>query len=304
VKSHSSLIALATCEQFSDLAPDDQVLIPALSERGIQARPEIWDNRAAMWAQYDLVVVRSTWDYAKRRPEFLTWTGQIWRLHNPAHAIEWNSDKHYLIDLQNAGVDIVPTTWMEPEQRLGAQRLHTRFPASGDFVIKPAVSGGSKDSGRYTSNDAFSRSLAIKHTLRLLSSGRTVMLQRYVNSVDATGETGLIYIDGEFSHAVQKGAKLTGPDTGDSGVYRPELVSPTTATDIQLEAGRKAIDTAAAHLNLKPTDLLYARADFLEDDEGAPMLLELELIDPVMFFGHDASAVDRFADAIVRRIRR
>lgn len=304
MKSRQPLVALATCREVPDLVEDDQELLKALAQRGIRARAEVWSNRAAIWSQYDLVVIRSTWDYSVRRPEFLMWADSVPRFANPAASIPWNSDKHYLVELERAGIPVVPTTWMEPNQHLNGQRLHTRFPASGEFVIKPAVSGGAKDTGRYTANDAISRGLAITHALRVLSAGKAIMLQRYLSSVDELGESALIYFAGEFSHSVHKGAMLTGPDTGSDGLYQPERMSPREATDQEKEISEQVLAAAADCLGCAPTDFTYARVDLVSDDAGTPMLMELELIEPSLFTNLAAGSTEVFADAIVARLGR
>ncbi len=151
--------------------------------------------------------------------------------------IRWNTDKHYLAELEAAGVPVVPTIWLEPELHLSGRALHTRFPAGGDFVIKPAVSAGSRDTGRYTAINASSRGLAIQHAKRLLGDERTVMVQRYQRSVDTVGEHAHIFISGEYSHSIMKGAMLDGPDVAVAGLYREERIRPITADAAELDAG-------------------------------------------------------------------
>ncbi len=124
--------------------------LPARRSVGACAAPT-WRSRSgttrpSCGAGFDLVVIRSTWDYAQRRGEFVAWAqrvAQMTRLSNPFPVIRWNTDKHYLAELEAAGVPVVPTIWLEPELHLSGRALHTRFPAGGDFVIKPAVSAGS-----------------------------------------------------------------------------------------------------------------------------------------------------------------
>lgn len=302
-KVRQTQVALVTSAQYPQLTIDDQALISLLAQRRIVATPEVWDNRAAIWSQYSLVVIRSTWDYPRRRAEFLAWADQVTRFANPPQSIVWNSDKHYLVELAEMGIPTVPTTWMEPDQRLSGQRLHTRFPAHGDFVLKPAVSGGRQDTGRYTANDSYSRGLAIQHALRLLNSGRAVMLQRYVSTVDELGERALIYFAGQYSHAVFKGAMLTGPDTGESGIHQTESMTPATPTAAELKMGEKTLDMAAKRLGCDRSDFTYARVDLVTDNAGTPMLMELELIEPALFMGQAPGSADRFADAIVSRVR-
>lgn len=301
-------IALATCAALPDLDAEDAPLIQALADRGASAEPAVWDDQSVDWASYDMVVIRSTWDYAQRSGEYLQWAadvGSVTRLQNRYAVVRWNTDKHYLRDLEQAGVRVVPTTWLEPERRLSSRALHTRFPADGEFVIKPAVSAGSLDTGRYTAIDAYSRGLAISHAKRLLAEGRTVMVQRYLTSVDTAGERSHVFMAGEYSHTVLKQAMLDGPDLGDEEMYRKERMSSTHASPEEIAVAEQILRTAH-HLMAVPGQkgwepFLYARVDLVSDDDGRPVLMELELVEPSLFMSLADGALDRFADAILTR---
>ena len=303
-------IALATCAALPDLHDDDQALVPALVARGHEARPVVWDDPDVDWSEFALVVVRSTWDYAGQRNRFLEWAQQVQRvssLANPYSVVRWNTDKHYLRELEAAGVPIVPTQWLEPERHLSSRALHTRFPAHGEFVIKPAVSAGSVDTGRYTAIDAGSRGLAIQHARRLLAADRTVMVQRYLKSVDTVGERAHVFIGGQYSHSVLKGAMLDGPDVGVEGVYKEERMSPITASEAEIEAARHVIRTAGSLLTdqaageVVERPFLYSRVDLVSGDDDQPVLMELEMVEPSLFTEMGDGALDRFADVIAAR---
>ena len=304
-------IALATCSAFPNLYDDDAPLIPALAARGIDAKPTVWDDPAVDWAGFDLVVIRSTWDYAQRRAEFVEWCRRVdavSTLANTLRTVRWNSDKHYLRELETAGVPIVPTMWLEPEHHFSSRALHTRFPARGEFVIKPAVSAGSIDTGRYTAMDASSRGLAISHARRLLAAGRTVMVQRYLTSVDVVGERAHVFLAGEYSHSVLKGAMLDGPDVGVDGVYREERMSAVAASGREVEfstqviaAARRLLTRSVDGVDVVPEEFLYARVDVVTDDDDAPVLMELELVEPSLFTALSDGALERFADAVAAR---
>ncbi|MDL2335376.1 MAG: hypothetical protein QFC55_05035, partial [Chloroflexota bacterium] len=105
-------IALATCAALPDLDPDEQLLLEPLRALGVEARAAVWDDATVDWAAFDLVVIRSTWEYASRRDEFVAWTRSVPRIVNPANVVAWNTDKHYLRDLAAAGVPVVPTDWI------------------------------------------------------------------------------------------------------------------------------------------------------------------------------------------------
>ena len=299
-------LAIATCAELPDLDPDDVPLRAALAERGIAADIVVWDDPTIDWGTYQHVLIRSTWDYTSRPTQFADWTRRVERtstLLNPADVVGWNIDKTYLRDLETAGLPIVPTIWLDPERNFDSRAIHTRFPAFGDFVVKPTVSAGSRDTGRYQAEVTPSRSLAIMHAKNLLGVGRRVMIQRYLRQVDTAGETALIFFDGQFSHAVRKGPILDGPFRADDNkLYEREEMSPREPSDAEREVAERVV---AALPQLAPgvsAPLLYARVDLIPDDEGNPRVLELELTEPSFFFAHAPGSLERFTDALVARL--
>jgi glutathione synthase/RimK-type ligase-like ATP-grasp enzyme len=307
VTTTTARLALATCAELPELDPDDHALRAALLERGVPTDVVVWDDPTVDWGTYPHVIIRSTWDYTERPAQFADWTRRVERtstLLNPAAVVGWNIDKTYLRDLEKAGLPIVPTIWLDPERNLDSRAIHTRFPAFGDFVIKPTVSAGSRDTGRYDAGVTQQRSLAITHAKNLLSVGRRVMIQRYLGKVDTVGETALVFIDGTFSHSVRKGALLDGPyrEGLEDELYRQEIMTARDATDAERELAERVV---AALPSISPGDdgpLLYARVDLIPDDEGNPVVLEVELTEPSLFFTYAEGSAQRFADAIVARL--
>jgi hypothetical protein len=281
-------VALATCREFAQLDEDDRLVIPALAEREIRAEPAVWDDPAVDWEAYDLVVVRSTWDYIDDRDKFLAWAGSIPRLANTAGILRWNTDKRYLRELAQAGVPVVPTEWLEPGEDVA-------LPGDGEYVIKPSISAGSRDTGRFDLSDPAQRELAVKHAQNLPDRGATAMVQPYLDAVDTSGETAVLFLAGRFSHAIRKAPLLAGPDTAVDGLFRAEAIT-------QRQASRAELDTAEAALAAIPaelaSDVLYARIDLIPDGDGRPVLLELELTEPSLFLAHDGRAASSFAAAI------
>lgn len=308
VTKPTARLALATCAALPDLDPDDGPLREALQARGVEVDAVVWDDPTVDWATYADVVIRSTWDYTDRPVQFADWTRRVERtsrLHNPADVVTWNIDKTYLRDLEGIGVPIVPTIWLDPERNFDGRAIHTRFPAFGDFVIKPTVSAGSRDTGRYAADETPSRSLAITHAKNLLGVGRRVMLQRYLRQVDTVGETALVYVDGEFSHAVRKGALLDGPfraEQTEGVLYRREVMQPREASAAERAVADQVVAALPQVLPGLDGPLLYTRVDLIPDDDGNPVLLELELTEPSLFFAHAPGSVERFADAIAARL--
>ncbi|RKN50652.1 ATP-grasp domain-containing protein [Micromonospora endolithica] len=291
-------VALVTCSAFPDLEDDDRLVLGPLAARGVAAEPVVWDDPAADWSAYDLVVLRSPWDYMSRRDAFVAWASSVPALVNPADVVTWNTDKRYLDQLSAAGVPTVPTTWVAPgeEWDLPADR--------GEYVLKPSVSAGSQDTGRYDLSDPGHRDLARAHVRRLGAAGRVTMVQPYLSAVDVAGETALLFVTGpdglRFSHAIRKGALLTGPDLGMDGLYKPEEIAPRTATEEQLSVARRTLAAVPGGSDR----LLYARVDLIPGADGDPVLVELELTEPSLFLGHGDGAADRLADAIVTHLAR
>jgi glutathione synthase/RimK-type ligase-like ATP-grasp enzyme len=236
------------------------------------------------------VVIRSTWDYSERRDAFLTWAASLPRVLNEAPVVAWNTDKTYLRSLAASGVPTVPTTWIEP----GGRDRDIRLP-EGNFVVKPAISSGAQNTSRYGPDD---RDAARTHVERLVADGREVMVQPYVPSVDADGETGLVYIDGAFSHAIRKGALLRAPGVATDDLWAREDITPRAPGADEHAVAEAVLDA----LPWSRETLLYARVDLVRGDDGAPWLLELELAEPSLFLGLGSGAALRLAESIARRI--
>lgn len=284
-------VALVTCRELPEGDEDADLLAAACAARDVRTTWEIWDDPAVDWAGYDLAVIRSTWDYARRRDEFLAWAETVSRLANPASAVRGNTDKTYLRDLAAAGVPVVPTSWLVPGE---ADPDAFGFP-DGDVVIKPSVGCGSIDVGRYRPDQL---PAARDHLRRLVSGGRTAMVQPYLDAVDTAGETALFFVHGRYSHAVGKAAMLgAGDQPQTDGLYKEETVTAR-------EPSAAERDLAAAALAALPGDLLYARVDVLPGPGGDPVVLEVELTEPSFFLAYADAAAQRFADGIVREARR
>lgn len=201
-------ITLVTSAEMPNLYADEAGLLDALSERGADPQIAVWNDASVDWSQAGLCVVRSVSDYARDREAFLKWAKSIPRILNNPDVLEWNSDKHYMKELAARGLPVIPTTWLEPDRHLSKQQVHSRFPAMGDFVVKPAVSSGVRDIGRYTANDTKQRQAAILQATAQLKQGRSVMVQRYLEEIDIHGEISVVFFNGLLSHTVEKRAML------------------------------------------------------------------------------------------------
>jgi hypothetical protein len=260
-------IVFAGCAALPEGDGDDAELVAALRRRGLQARWLSWDDPETLRA--DLVILRATWDYIDRLDEFLDWSTRVAHLLNPPAVVAWNTDKRYLADLADAGVPTVPSEFFAPGDRV-------RLP-KGEVVVKPAVGAGSVGAQRFT--DARS---AREHAAALHDTGSTVLVQPYDPRVEG-GETAMVFVGGEQSHAFTKGPML--PPAGQrpvfdpSGTYAQESLT-SADPDFELwDLGHAALDAAAARLKTSATDLLYARVDVIGGPDN-PLLLELELVEP------------------------
>ncbi len=292
-------VAIATCSAIPpDLQPD-RLLVEALERREVAVAVVPWDDPSASWQDHDRVVIRSTWDYTRRRDRFLAWADAIGgRLDNPLTMVRWNSDKRYLADLAAAGVAVVPTTYLAPGEPLPS--------FDGEVVVKPAVSAGAIDTGRFSDR---TRSEAEALVARIHGRGGVAMVQPYLASVDESGETAVVCIDGEVSHALHKGQVLRpdevapvreGDGVGAAEVmYDPELVRAASADDAEVAFARRVIDAVTARFGAPP---LYARVDMVRGPDGSPVLMELEAVEPDLYLDEAPAAAERLAAAIVRRV--
>jgi hypothetical protein len=296
-------VALATFARMPEGADWDRPLVDALTAAGASIQYAVWDDPAVDWSRFDLVQIRSVYDYAQRRDEFVAWAKRVGaRLHNPPATVEWNSDKRYLGDLAAAGLPVIPTTYVEPRA--------DPPPLSGELVVKPAISAGGRDSGRFGpgSHDA-----AVDLIRAIGASGRTAMIQPFVDSVETAGEAALVYFDGELSHPLRKGAVL--PDEGvapqveahpgltaAATMFDPDLVRAAPASEDELDLGAAVIDHLVDRFGGEAP--LYARVDAVRGADGTPQIMEIELIEPNFYFEMAPGSAERLAAAIVRRVQR
>lgn len=280
-------VALATCDELPDLDPDERLLIEPLARRGVAAEPAVWDEPGLDWAAYDLVVIRSTWDYAGRRGDYLSWAESLPRLANAADVVRWNTDKTYLSLLAAAELPVIPTTWVSPSDSYATP--------DWEHVVKPAVSAGAKDTARYAAHEA-ARSL--EHVAQLQAAGRHLLVQPYLATVDTIGETAQLFFAGGYSHAVRKGPILLPGRGFASGLYAPEDITARVPSGAEREVAEAVLDA----LPFDRRSLLYARVDLVPGPEGDPTVIEVELTEPSLFLAHHPGAADRFADAIVARL--
>lgn len=281
-------IAIATCADYADLKVDDELLEEALEARGVAVAAVLWDSAEADWDAFDACLIRSTWDYHEKHPEFLTWTRRVetaMPLWNGAETVEWNSNKTYLRELAEGGVRIVPTVWIE---RSDQPDLNEVLAAQGweEAVVKPVVDLGARNLSRVHADDEGQAALT-----RILDR-HDAMVQPFLPSLEEQGELSLIYIDGRFTHAVRKH-----PAPGD---FRVQSIWGGTVE--RAEPTPEHVDLAERALSQLAATPLYARVDLVSGLDGHPCLIELELIEPNLYLSTHPPAVDALADAVLLRI--
>lgn len=291
MKSLALVTAIAAAGHDDDLPP----LLDACADAGLHARAVAWDDPTVSWNRFDAVLLRSPWDYTERLPAFLAWcehVDQATRLLNPLNVVRWNTDKHYLADLAAVGIPTVPTVFVEPDaEPMDALAGFLSAWDATEFVVKPVVSAGARDTQRYSRDQDFA---AGNHIARLLDQERSVMLQPYLPSVDGEGETALLYFNGQFSHAIRKGAQLITPEGTRQTPAAADDITARRASAAQQALAEKIL-LATTRLRQLEAPLPYARIDLLAGPDGQPCLLELELTEPSLFFDQAPSSAAHFA---------
>ncbi|MEE8468379.1 MAG: hypothetical protein V3T22_07990 [Planctomycetota bacterium] len=285
-------VALASCDAYLDLHPDDRILREALHARGLTTTVVSWTDEAYDWTGVRCCLPRNTWDYPERAVDFDHWLGrahELTQLWNPLRALRWNVHKRYLGDLERAGVATLPTATFSA----GAQvDLAAELDRRGwrEVVVKPAI-GLSARLGMRLSRDEIPSGQA--HLDRILAK-EDALVQPFARSVESRGELSLIYLDGGFSHAVVKRAA--------PGEWRvQEELGGTVEAALPRE---DEIELACRAMAVAPGELLYARVDLVRDGSDQPLLMELELIEPVLFFGWGEGSAERLAGALFARLAR
>ena len=296
--SVGSRVAYVTCEPKQPEWEDDQLSAEVLTGRGVEVEFVAWDDPAADWDAFDLAVVRSPWDYGERLDEFLAWADSVGpeKLRNPPEVLRWNTDKRYLAELDGAGLPVPPTLLIAP---------HGPVPEfGGKVVIKPVTGAGARDTGVFSDD---SREGAMELLTRLGDQDEVAMVQPYIDEIDETGETAVLFFGGRYAYALRKRAFLpevgvpeTKPGTKiAAAMYADDLVVATEATETEIDLGLKTIAWLSNRFGGMP---LYARVDMVSTRSGSPVLMEVELTEPSLYLeraeGAGVTAGALFADAV------
>jgi glutathione synthase/RimK-type ligase-like ATP-grasp enzyme len=284
-------VAFVTYSGLPRLTEDDRLALEPLREQGAEAQAVLWDSPDVRWEEFDSVVIRSCWEYHLRVEEFSAWIERMERkgvpLWNPPRVVRSNIDKRYLEGLAEKGVAVAPSVWLEKGARLNLEAV-LREHDWEQAVVKPTISMTAFKTWITSPARARADEPAAQEILQ--SSG--VMIQKFVDEVRTKGEWSFIFFRKEYSHGVLKRAK-----PGDFRVQNDfggylEDSSPSPSL----------VEQAQAIVNLVEEPLLFARVDGIDVD-GTLILMELELIDPVLFLGVDHHAPLRFASAIMSTVQ-
>jgi len=287
IQSHHRL-ALATSAQLAGFHPDDVHLVASLREAGVEPVSCVWSDPGVDWSRFDAVLIRTTWDYFKRYAEFLQWLDRLpVPTINPAPLLRWNSDKRYLLELAQRGVDVIASRISNSDDL----RATLATMAGQDVVVKPTVSGGAWHTLRGVAGDA-----AFEASLAQLPAHLDYLVQPFVPAIVEEGEWSLVFFDGGFSHAV-----LKRPARGD---YRVQddfggSADPVAPPASILAAAQRALAVVA---DLGHPDHAYVRVDGVQVD-GRFALMELEMIEPGLHLARRPDAAERFARNLRGRLR-
>lgn len=289
-------LAIVTARDSQELYGDREPLLEALAHVGIEGLTVPW-GRLIDPDEFVGALIRTPWDYVEVRDDFVRWAHEVEALlplANPAAMLEWNTDKAYLRELARADVPVVPTRWVQgdpdADPDAGAALSEIEWER---FVVKPAISAGGRNSASYDRDDIDG---ARSHVRDITSSGGVAMVQPHVSSVDTDGEVGVYVVGGRVTHAVAKGGILP---TGGGRVFDNSRAAAQESSrgEVTEELAAFARRTVAA-VPKRLGDVLYARVDIVRDDTGGPMLIELELVEPYLFFEHSPEAAGPFAQAV------
>jgi len=280
-------------DDLTGYVSDDELTIKHLHDVGWTVEMVSW-RKEYNWSQFDVVVIRTTWDYQNDPDAFLVVLESIdrsgARLENSLELVRWNMQKTYLRDIASRGTPIVPTLWQEEAvdtKKLGSffDQLHTE-----EIIIKPIIGASAGHAFRLPR----SQSNAKIAVLEKIFGRRAYMVQPFMSNIVNEGEFSLIYFEGMHSHTI-----LKTPKANDFRVQEEHGgdIRTVSAEPELLQSSQHVIDSL-------PQRPLYARADFVRNEQSTFALMELELIEPSLYFRMDADSPMRFAHALTSRVRR
>lgn len=266
---------------------EDNQIINYLTEKGLNISKEIWNDERVEWKNYDLAILKSPWDYFDLIEDFYAWLNKIESLNlkllNPLATVRWNTHKHYLQDIEKAGLKVTPSIFLTKGDEIN---LHQYFDSykTDQFIVKPAVSGGSKNTFKVIVANADE----INEKLKALVEIEDFIVQPFLKEIEQDGELSFLFFNGKFSHALIKKAV--------KGDFRVQAtfggtVHPQQPSDELIATAQKYIDQFAK-------GCLYARVDgVIVNNEF--VLMELELIEPFLFLDTNQKAIENYHEALI-----
>jgi len=300
MKNHAPDVVILTEDRYLELdtsdwyqaqiATEDGLVAQALEARGLSVGRVSWSDPAFRWNEPRAALFRSTWDYFHRFAEFSPWLDTAaahTRLFNPAELVRWNLDKRYLRALAREGVNVVPTRYADVGERHTLAAIMDAE-AWEEVVFKPVVSGAARLTYRVGRDTLDAHEAVFARCL----ADEAMMVQSFEPAVLGEGELSLIVIEGRTTHAIRK--------TAAAGDFRVQDDHGGSVHAHQPGADERAFAEAA--VAACPSLPLYARVDFVRAGEGGFRLMELELIEPELFFRFYPPAADALADALMQRL--
>jgi hypothetical protein len=293
-------VLLASFDGRHAAVTDDPVLLALLQQRGVPAQARAWTDDDVAWDAADLVWVRTVWDYTLRPEQWQRWlAARRTHVENDPALLAWSSDKRYLAHLASAGLPVVPTVYVAPGEPLPG--------LVGEVVVKPTVSAGGRDTGRFA---PAAHDEARELVARIGRSGRTAMVQPFLASVDERGETAVVLVDGEVSHTLRKGSVLAPDEVAPlrddplgvaEAMYDPHLVQASPAAIDELALAHAVLAHVREVFGSTP---LQMRVDMVRASDGRPVVLEVEAVEPHLYLDLVPGSAERLVDAVLRRLDR
>lgn len=273
-----------------NILEEDRLLTGTLEKRGLKVTRTHWDNPDFNWAETKYVMFRTPWDYFYRWDEFAVWletAGRVTKFINPIENIYWNIDKHYMLDLEKAGINIPPTVFIEAGDSRTLREITKELNWS-EFILKPAISGGAWHTYRLDKSSISGHEAIFKELVR----DRSMLVQEYQNSISEKGEVSYMVFGGKFTHAVIKKAK--------DGDFRVQDNFGGTVHDYSPTA--EEIEFAELVVSRSIPKIAYARVDVMRDNKNLLSVGELELFEPALWFRKHPPAAELAADIIFKII--
>jgi len=270
---------------------EDNLVKEALEKLKIKVTRKSWSDPDFDWSSTQYVVFRTTWDYFDRFDEFISWLDKVSKVTTPLNSeniIRWNIDKHYMLDLQKAGVHICETYFVEAGTTTRLKELHAQYKLN-NFVLKPCISGGARHTYKIQPNQIDD----YESIFQELIANEAMILQPFQHNIVSKGEVSLVVINGKYTHGVLKVAK--------EGDFRVQDDFGGSVHDYK--ASPEEISYAENVVKSCPEMPIYARVDVFLDNQNKLALAELELFEPELWFRNYSEAADELAKGIQQLIK-